>query len=279
MRKLTTLAVCALVGALPVMAQNTDASERLRESVDASIDLDRDVIEGLRVEARTLEQAERDVMAAPGARFTAEFRLAAARSLGDAADALFGKVKRLEEADRRLVEALEDRAQARLEIRQSISTVTEAARTGVFAELDRTPNPLPELLDAKEKGLQALANAETLGERLIPREVLQVTYLLQREVTEEEEALTLEAFQAALVDRLGWEGAAVTLSEDRTEIQIRGTYPEAYSVAELRAEIAAIESGGDRTVEIVGEEEGTTEPVELPGVQLVSIERRWNDAE
>ena len=161
-----------------------------------------------------------------------------------------------------------------------MSQVTEAARSGVFAELDRTPNPLPELLVAKEKGLQALANAEALADRLIPRQILRVVYVLDREIEAEEEARVLAFFRDPVADLLIWETGVARLSDTRDEVIIEGAVPAGYEVAEIRRELASMADTDAllRALSIDGEEAIVAPTVEnVPGVRLVSIEKTWTE--
>ncbi len=68
--------LCCLFAALLVIfspaALAQEPADRPREAVDDSLDLDREVIAGLERQAERLRQTARELMAAPGARATAD---------------------------------------------------------------------------------------------------------------------------------------------------------------------------------------------------------------
>ena len=255
MRLISAIALLGLLLAGPVLAPSALAAPdrpavavseithadgavtRAREAADESLETDRAAISGLEAQAQRLLQAAQNVMAAPGARFTASYRLGAARALEDAATRIDDKVERLREADQSLLEALETRYLARAEIARSILALTEMANTGVLAELDRTPEPSEELLAAKAAAFESLAEADRLADLLAPADDLVVTLRLPPETAEE----TLDAWSGLVARAAALNGASPIVSRraDSGEIILIAPWPVGMTTADVEQGLAA----------------------------------------
>jgi hypothetical protein len=219
---------------LAVPGADTQGSlDRSREAVDDSLAVDREVADGLAEQAERLRQAARDLMAAPGARATATRRFEAARALDDAADALMSEANRLRATDERLEKALEARAEARRAVRDAVGAVADTAEQGVFAGLADAPDPLPELLGAKARGMDALRRAASLGDRLVPRETLIIGFQLFGD-----EPTVRDTFLIAVNNTFSSVSDSATVLRSKTGYtEVTGAFPANTDLDTIRTEL------------------------------------------
>jgi len=232
MHRLRCLFAALLLSFAPAtLAQ--EKADRPREAVDDSLDIDGEVIAGLERQAERLRQTARDLMAAPGARATADERLRAAAALNEAASAFADKIDRLRAADERLRKAVEARSDARGALGEAIGSVTDTTQTGVFDELDKRPDPLPELLDARAQARDALRRAERLGERLVPRETLVIGFQLL-----EANPAVRDTFLIAVTNVFsGAEGSATVLRDESGYTEVTGLFPRDGDLGAIRTSL------------------------------------------
>lgn len=172
----------ALFGALVLLALPQALAQpvipRPYEAADDSLRRDDAAITALLAQAEAMDAAGLRVMGAPGARFTAPYRLAAARALGDSAKAIRSQALRLRDADADLARALDARASARRDVAQAVATAAELARTGIVAQLDRTPDPSAGLLSAKADAARAADIATAWADALLAPDTLRAEIVL-----------------------------------------------------------------------------------------------------
>ena len=103
----------------------------------------------------------------------------------------------------------------------------------MFEELERTPDPLPELLIAKQEGIDALAAAEVFGDRLVSRDTLVIGFQLLAE-----NPAVRDTFLIAVTAEFARTEESTAFSTDETGYtEVIGLFPEGADMDEIRGRL------------------------------------------